>query len=117
MQKTYSWEEEDGWKLLCKWFQSSCEISVSAGARPLETQFAMNKGLIIHLDPTRIRLRGEDGREFEMVFSEAPVFEDEWTAKMAASLPEVRRTFPEMVTVSCGWETWRFVGPIEIEGK
>ena len=117
MENTCSWENEYGWKLLRKWFQSSCEISVVAGGRPLETRFAMNKGLIIHLDPTRIRIRGEDGREFEMVFTEVPLFEDEWTTEIAKSLPEVRGTFPEAVTVSCGWESWRFVGPIEIEGK
>jgi hypothetical protein len=120
MEKNCSWEDEEGWILLQKWFHSSCDISVSSGDLLSDTHFAMNRGLITHLDPLRIRIRGEDGREWELPLSESdeqPEFEDVVSARMMAETPEVTGKFPEMVTVVAKWERWRFVGPIELEGK
>ena len=121
MENNCSWEDMDGWKLLKKWHQSRCEITVNCGDMFSETHFAMNKGLIIHLDPSRIRIRGEDGEEFELPLSETvkgrPYFKDVVSSEIMALHPEVTRKFPEMVRVSVGLETWNFVGPIELEGQ
>ena len=117
MTNICSWEDEDGWRLLQKWFQSSCDISVNAGGMFSDKHFSMKRGLITHLDPTRIRLRGEDGREFEMAFSEMPHFEDVVSTEIMASTPWVKGKFPEMLSLTVGWETWHCVGSIEIEGQ
>jgi len=77
----------------------------------------MKRGLITHLDPSRILLRGEDGCEFEIAFSETPQFEDVVSAEIMASTPYVTKKFPEMLSMTVGWETWNFLGSIEIEGK
>ena len=121
MEKNCSWEDMDGWKLLEKWHQSRCEIAVNCGDIFSETRFSMNKGLITHLDPSRIRIGGEDGREFELLLSETvsgrPHFKDVVSSETMAQFPDVARKFPEMVRVSVGLETWFFLGPIEIEGQ
>jgi len=120
VDKTCSWEDKDGWKLLRKWHQSRCDISVNCGDMFSETHFAINKGLITHLDPSRIRICGEDGEDFELPLSEAingrPHFKDVVSSEIMALHPGVTGKFPEMVRVSVGLETWNFVGPIEIEG-
>jgi len=120
MAKTCSWEDDEGWKLLQKWFHSSCEISISVGGIMSERRFAINRGLITHLDPSLIRIRG-DGEEHEIVLSEdrlkRPRFEDVWSGEIAAKIPQVKKRFPEMVTVDLEWETWRFVGPVQIAGN
>jgi hypothetical protein len=118
MANTFSWENEDGWKLLQKWFHFSCEISVTAGGMMSDRRFSIKRGFITHLDPTLIRIRG-DGQEHELVLSttqtERPSFNDVWSGEIAAANPAVKKRFPETVRVESGWETWRFVGPIEIE--
>jgi hypothetical protein len=119
MEKTCSWEDTVGWQLLKKWHQSRCDIAVNCGDMFSETHFSINKGLITQLDPSRIRIRGEAGDEFELPLSETPKgrphFKDVVSSETMA--PIVTGKFPEMVRVSVGMETWGFVGPIEIEGK
>lgn len=111
------WEDEDGWRLLKKWHHLSLEISVSAGGIGAPRRFTIKSGLITVLDPTRIRFRGRDGSEVEMELSESepPFFEDVVSAEIMAEHPEVKGVFPEMVSVSSGSETWRFVGPVELD--
>ena len=116
MEKTCSFEDEDGWKLLQKWFHSSCEISVAVGGMLSDRRFAIKRGLITHLDPSRIRIRGE-GQEHELVFSETPSFDEVWSGEIAAAIPKVKGRFPETVKVSVWPEEWWFTGPIEIEAK
>jgi len=115
MENTCSWENEDGWRLLQKWFQLSCEISVAAGGLLSDRRFVIKSGLITHLDPSLIRIRG-DGQEYELALSEIPHFEDVWSGEIAAENPLVKSRFPETVKVSVWPEEWRFTGPIEIEG-
>lgn len=121
MEKMCSWEDDFGWKLLKKWHQSCCEITVYCGDMLSETHFSMNKGLITHLDPSRIRIRGEDGEEFELPLSDTvkgrPHFRDVVSSEKMALYPEVTGTYSEMVRVLVGSETWCFAGPVEIEGK
>ena len=121
VENSCSWEDRDGWKLLKKWHQSCCEIAVKCGDMFSETHFSMNKGLITQLDPSRIRIRGEDGNEFELPLSETikgrPHFKDVVSSEIMAQHPEVTGKFPEMVRVSVGLETWFFLGPIELAGQ
>jgi hypothetical protein len=116
MANSCSWEDEPGWELLNKWFQSSAEIAVTVGGMLADRRLAIKRGLIVVLTPERLIVReGKEEHELLLSESEPPQFSEVWSKEIADKNPAVLGTFPDCVTVDVGWETWRFVGPTVID--